>query len=336
MKLPRGMSFVTVRFHHPISIIYWSHGENAVRCECRQWSVAANRVVTVWIVNDFSQSFLIHMKCNSAACCCWIGAIDRRNGRPHDTEWSGRGWEKAYAGTQSPQKILTVSIRSRVRGSWRDSVAQLWQLSNGNETVRQENVAAKIKLAVAHKCGMSAAQQSTIKRTSTTTTRPTSNFQDGIERASPTNAIFIHSPWIPIPKARPGVNTQHRHSSSTTKTSRRNSSPSPKYANKASNGGILHTWKGESELRRSRPCVACLRRQSFGCSVVSFGRSLWSFAFALIVRVRSCRCGGWRCGGGWWDEVSPKSENSRFFKFNSIYFPLKVNISFVFPGSVEL
>ena len=45
---------------------------------------------------------------------------------------------------------------------------------------------------------------------------------------------------------------------------------------------------------KERPCVACLRRQSFGCSVVSFGRSLWSFAFALIVRVRSCRCGGWR------------------------------------------
>ena len=132
-------------------------------------------------------------------------------------------------------------------------------------------------MAVAHKCGMSAAQQSTIKRTSTTTTRPTSNFQDGIERASPTNAIFIHSPWIPIPKARPGVNTQHRHSSSTTKTSRkthhRRQNTRTKQATevfyirekeKVSFGGLVLVWL---VFDVSRSVVRSFR------SVVRFGRS---------------------------------------------------------------
>eukprot|EP00956_Cyclotella_meneghiniana_P029329 scaffold70683_cov60-Cyclotella_meneghiniana.AAC.3 len=60
---------------------------------------------------------------------------------------------------------------------------------------------------------------------------------------------------------------QHYHPSSTTKTSRRNSSPLPKKRTK-------QATKGASELRSCR-CVVGLRRRSFDLSVVRlFGCSV--------------------------------------------------------------
>ena len=261
---------------------------------------------TVWIVNHFSQSFFIHMKCNSAAGCCWIGAIGRRNGDGMILSGAGGDERKAHAGTQSPQKYWQCWF-----GAEWGAVGEIQSLNfdstpMGMKQYEKENVAADIKLTVAscysHKCGTVRGSSNNPKNiNNNNNNNNTPHFQfPRRDWNSFSHHRHLHS-LVMDPRSKSKTGRQHStpsSPSSTTKTSRRNSSPSPKYANKESNGGIVHTWKGASELR-SRRCVAGLRRQSlvvWSFRSSSFGRSLWFWSFG---------CRRLLLSGG--DEVSPKS-----------------------------